>query len=93
MGTPMGGMGGMGAGGGRGGGDKESGPPRKVVARDRPHTEDITGRTDTNRLEAASAAHRERTAAAADGDGNPPPPDLSTPVVRRVTTRPPKEPT
>lgn len=91
MGMPMGGMGGGApGGGGAGGGKDDPGRQRKVVSRDIPHTEDITGRTDTNRLAVASAATREHSA---PEGGDDPPPDSSKPVVRRLTTRPPKEPT
>jgi hypothetical protein len=86
-GMPMGGMGPMA--GGPGGGKEDAGRQRKVTTRDIPHTEDVTGRTDTNRLAAAAAGHRERN--------NPEPPNddnsSSKPIVRRLTTRPPKEPT
>lgn len=93
MGMPMGGMGGLGgapggsgAAGGKGDRDRE----RKVIVRDIPHTEDVTGRVDTNRLSAASAAtQRERHPEPPDNDD---PPDAGAPVVRRLVTRPPKEP-
>lgn len=93
MGMPMGGMGPMAGGpGGAGGGKEEAGQRRKVAPRDIPHTEDITGRTDTNRLAAAAAGHRERNTSEPPDDDNSPPPDSSKPIVRRLTTRPPKEP-
>lgn len=92
MGMPMGGMGGMAGGPGGGGSDKEDpGRQRKVVPRVIPHTEDITGKIDTNRLEVASAAHRERNPEPPNDDLQPP--GSYKPVVRRLTTRPPKEPT
>jgi len=83
MGMPMGGLGGApGA-----AGDKEKpGPTRKIAVPDIPHTEDITGRTDTSRLSAAAAAHRDRPQA--DGDD---PTDPPAPVVRRLVTRAPKD--
>lgn len=92
MGMPMG-MGGLGgAPGGAGGaeGKGKAGRKRKVVVHDIPHTEDVTGRVDTNRLSAAAAAsHRDR-------DLEPPsdenPPDSAAPIVRRLVTRAPKEP-
>jgi hypothetical protein len=91
-GMPMGGMAGMGGPGGAGGGGKEdSERQRKVVSRDIPHTEDVTGRVDTNRLAVAAANTRDRQREPPDADS--PPPDSSQPVVRRLTTRPPKEPT
>lgn len=96
-GMPMGGMpmGGMpmggGAPGGGGGGKDEAGRQRKVVSREVPHTEDVTGRVDTNRLAVASAATRERNPEPPNDD--PPPQDPAQPIVRRLTTRPPKEPT
>lgn len=89
-GMPMGGMGAPGGGGGEGG-KEETGRHRKVVSRDIPHTEDVTGRVDTNRLAVASAATRDKNPNPPDDD--PTPPDSSKPVVRRLTTRPPKEPT
>lgn len=90
-GMPMGGMGAPGGGGGEGGKD-EAGRRHKVVSRDIPHTEDVTGRVDTNRLAVASSATREKIPNPPDDDG-PPPSDSPKPVVRRLTTRPPKEPT
>lgn len=95
-GMPMGGMpmGGMGAPGGGGEGGKEDvGRHRKVVSRDIPHTEDVTGRVDTNRLAVASAATRDKNPKSSEDDDDPTPPDSPKPVVRRLTTRPPKEPT
>ena len=81
-----------GAPGGAGGaeGKGEAGRKRKIVVHDIPHTEDVTGRVDTNRLSAAAAAsHRDR-------DLEPPsdenPPDSAAPIVRRLVTRAPKEP-
>ncbi|WP_431241086.1 PPE domain-containing protein (plasmid) [Mycolicibacterium aichiense] len=95
MGMPMGGMGAMGGGpGGAGGGKDDAGRQRKVSTHDIPHTEDVTGRTDTNRLAAAAAGRRQRdTAEPPDDDDNSPPPDSSQPIVRRLTTRTPTEPT
>jgi hypothetical protein len=88
--APMGGMGPMAGSPGTASGDKEGpgGNPRKVTSRDIPHTEDVTGRTDTNRL--AAAARRDPRP---PHDDDAPPPDSTAPVVRRLTTRPPKEPT
>lgn len=91
MGMPVGGMGGLAGapGGGAGGGGKSDvKSDRKIQARDVPHTEDVTGRADTNRLSVASAANRK--------DRNPTPPDDDTPpdgppVVRRLVTRQAKE--
>jgi hypothetical protein len=88
MGMPMGAMGGIAGapGGGSGGGGKSDvKSDRKIQSRDIPHTEDVTGRADTNRLSVASAANRK--------DRNPTPPDDDTPpegppVVRRLVTRP-----
>jgi hypothetical protein len=88
---PMGGMAGMGGPGGAGGGGREdSERQRKVVSRDIPHTEDVTGRVDTNRLAVAAANSRDRQPEPPNDDSTPP--DSSQPVVRRLTTRPPKEP-
>jgi PPE family len=89
MGMPMGGLGGLGGapGGGNGGGKGETDRRRKVAVRDVPHTEDVTGRVDLDRLSAA-----------ASGGHDPEPPDDSSgpdpaaPVVRRLVTKPPKEP-
>ena len=91
MGMPVGGMGGLAGapGGGAGGGGKSDvKSDRKIQSRDVPHTEDVTGRADTNRLSVASAANRK--------DRNPTPPDDDTPpegppVVRRLVTRQAKE--
>jgi len=94
MGIPMGGMGPM-AGGPGGAGSaakgRDAGRRRKVVPHGIPHTEDVTGRTDTDRLSAASAAHRDRNNPQAPIDDDPAP-DFSEPVVRRLTTRPPQGP-
>lgn len=90
MGMPMG-MGGLGgAPGGAGGaeGKGKAGRKRKVVVHDIPHTEDVTGRVDTNRLSAAAAATRDRTSGPPDGDNSP---DPGAPIVRRLVTRAPKE--
>lgn len=91
MGMPMGGMGGLsGAPGGSGADKGDRSRERKVIVREIPHTEDVTGRVDTNRLSAAAAATQR--------DRNPQPPnegdspDATSPVVRRLVTRPPKEP-
>jgi len=74
---------------GKGGGP--TGRQRKVVPYDIPHTEDITGRTDTNRLSVASAANRARNIPEGPDDVDSSPPDSSKPFVRRLTTRPPEE--
>jgi len=93
MGMPMGGMAGMGApGGGAGGGKEDSDRVRKLMSREVPHTEDVTGRTDTNRLSAAAAAHREKNPEPPEDD-DPPPQSSPEPVVRRLKIRSPKEPT
>lgn len=94
MGMPMGGMpmGGGRPGGAGGSGKEQAGRQRKVVSPEIPHTEDVTGRTDTNRLSVAAAANRERNNPEPPDDDSPTP-DSSQPVVRRLTTRPPKEPT
>jgi hypothetical protein len=87
-GMPMGGLGGA-PGGAGGGGDKDgAGRPRKVVPRDIPHTEDVTGRVDTDRLSAAAASSRERNPEPPNDDS---PPDSAPPIVRRLVTRPPRE--
>lgn len=89
MGMPMGGA----PGGGGPAGKDEAGRQSKVVGRDIPHTEDVTGRVDTNRLSAAAAAaasHRDRDPEP-PSDDNPPGP--AAPIVRRLVTRTPKEPT
>ena len=85
MGMPMAGMGGLGgAPGGGGGGGSEVKSDRKIASRDVPHTEDVTGRADTNRLSVASAANRkDRTPTPPDEDASPDGP----PVVRRLVTR------
>jgi hypothetical protein len=91
MGMPMGGLGGA-PGGGAGGpeGKGEAGRKRKVVVPDIPHTEDVTGRVDTNRLSAAAAAsHRDRSPEPPNDDD---PPDSGAPIVRRLVTRAPTEP-
>lgn len=84
---PMGGLGGMGGGGGEA--KDAAGRSRQVVSKAVPHTEDVTGRTDTNRLAAASAAHRARNPDPPHDDS--PPPDSDQPVIRRLVTRPPQE--
>lgn len=92
MGMPMGGMGGLGGapGGAGAGGKGDKDRERKVVVRDIPHTEDVTGRVDTSRLSVASAAtQRDRSPEPPDDDD---PPEVSGPVVRRLVTRPPREP-
>jgi hypothetical protein len=86
VGMPMGGLGG--APGDGAGGKGEDGRKRKVVVPDIPHTEDVTGRVDTNRLSAAAAANRDHSREPPDNDN---PPD-SAPIVRRLVTRAPKEP-
>jgi hypothetical protein len=88
MGMPMGGLGG--APGGAGGGKAEDGRKRKVVVPQIPHTEDVTGRVDTNRLSAAAAAHHHDRNPQPPDDDNPP--DAAPPVVRRLVPRAPKEP-
>jgi hypothetical protein len=89
MGMPMAGMGGLGgAPGGGGGGTSDVKSDRKIAPREVPHTEDVTGRADTNRLSAASAANRkDRNPTPSDGDTPPEGP----PVVRRLVTRQAKE--
>jgi hypothetical protein len=88
MGMPMGGLGGA-PGGGAGGGKAEDGRRRKVVVPEIPHTEDVTGRVDTSRLSAAAAAtHRARDPERPDDDA----PDPAAPIVRRLVTRAPKDP-
>jgi hypothetical protein len=90
MGMPMGAMGGLG--GAPGGGDAgkdETDRKRKVQTRDIPHTEDVTGRVALDRLSAAASGGRPDAEPPSD-DGSP---DSSAPVVRRLVTRPPKEPT
>lgn len=91
MGMPMAGMGGLGgAPGGSGAGKGDRSRERKVIVRDIPHTENVTGRVDTNRLSAAAAAtQRDRNPEPPNDDD---PPDATSPVVRRLVTRPPKEP-
>jgi len=86
---PMGGLGGApGAGGTEG--KSEAGRKRKVVVPDIPHTEDVTGRVDTDRLAAAAAAnHRARNTEPPDDEE---PPDPAQPIVRRLVTRSPREP-
>jgi hypothetical protein len=82
-------MAGEAGGGGAGGGKGEADRQRRVVVRDVPHTEDVTGRVDTTRLAAAAAANRDR-------DRDPEPPadgSADSAVVRRLVTHPPKEPT
>jgi hypothetical protein len=89
MGMPMGGL--AGAPGGSGDGCKgEDGRRRKVVVPEIPHTEDVTGRVDTDRLSAAAAASRRDRGPEPPFDDNPP--DPTTPTVRRLVTRPPDEP-
>ena len=88
MGMPMGGLGG--APGGAGGAKAEDGRKRKVVVPDIPHTEDVTGRVDTNRLSAAAAANqRDRNPEPPNDDDSPGP---AAPIVRRLVTRAPKDP-
>ena len=87
MGMPMGGLGGLGGGGAK----SEPTRPKKVVVPPIPHTEDVTGRVDTDRLSAAAAATRARIADPPDNDDNPP--SSGEPIVRRLVTRPPEEPT
>jgi hypothetical protein len=88
MGMPMGGLGGA-PGGGAGGGKAEDGRRRQVVVPEIPHTEDVTGRVDTSRLAAAAAASRRaRDPEPPDDDGS----DSGAPIVRRVVTRAPRDP-
>jgi hypothetical protein len=88
MGMPMGGLGGA-AGGGAGGGKAEDGRRRQVVVPEIPHTEDVTGRVDISRLSAAAAAgRRARDPEPPDDDA----PDPGAPIVRRVVTRAPRDP-
>jgi hypothetical protein len=83
-GMPMGALGGA-PGGGGGEGKGEAGRKRKVVVQDIPHTEDVTGRVDTNRLSAAAAnVARERGPGPPNEDNSP---DAGAPVVRRLVTR------
>lgn len=91
MGVPMGGMGGMGGapGGGPRAGESKGKNDREIRPREIPHTEDITGRTDTNRLEAVSAASRGRPTPPDDNDDDDAPSTRSK--VRRLVLRPPKE--
>jgi hypothetical protein len=92
MGMPMGGLGGLGGVGGQsGGGQPEPGRSKKIVAPGIPHTEDVTGRVDTNRLSAAAAATRGGKPDAPDDDDPPQKPDRV--VRRRIVVRPPEEPT
>ena len=88
MGMPMCGLGG--APGGAGGSDAkgEAGRRRKVVVPNIPHAEDVTGRVDTNRLSAAAAANRDRSPQPPVDDD----PRDSAPIVRRLVTRKPTEP-
>lgn len=93
MGMPMGGMGGLGGVGGQSSGAKgEAGRPKKIAGPDIPHTEDVTGRVDTNRLAAAAAATRGGSSAGPDDDDDPPG-KAEQVVRRRIVTRPPEEPT
>jgi hypothetical protein len=83
-GMPMGGLGGA-PGGGGGEGKNEAGRRRKVVVHDIPHTEDVTGRVDTNRLSAAAAnVQRDRSPEPPNEDNSP---DSGAPVVRRLVSR------
>jgi hypothetical protein len=85
MGMPIGGLGGAPGGAGGAEGKGEVGRKRKVVVEDIPHTEDVTGRVDTDRLAAAAAANRrDRNTEPPHDDG---PPDSAPPVVRRLVTR------
>ena len=88
LGMPMGGL--AGAPGGAGGaGQGQADRKNKLVVHDVPHTEDVTGRVDLDRLSAAaSGVGREPEP---PNDDNPS--DSSAPVVRRLVTRTPKEPT
>jgi hypothetical protein len=89
MGMPMGGLAGAPGGGGAAGKDA-AGRPQKIETREIPHTEDVTGRVDTSRLSAAAAAsHRDRGTEPPPDDS---PPDPAGPVVRRLVTRAPEEP-
>ncbi|MUL78746.1 hypothetical protein [Mycolicibacterium sp. CBMA 226] len=95
-GMPMGGMpmGGMGGAGGGAGKDGKSGPTRKVTVKNVPHTEDVTGHVETNRLSVA-AANTKSTAPPEPPDNDPTDFDsvVSTSIRRQIVTRPPKEPT
>ena len=82
----MGGLGGQ-----SGAGQAEPGRPKKIVGPDVPHTEDVTGRVDTNRLSAAAAATRGRGPDAPDNDDDPPS-NVEQVVRRRIVVRPPEEP-
>jgi hypothetical protein len=88
MGMPMGGLAGAPGSSGGAAGKDAAARPQTIETREIPHTEDVTGRVDTNRLSAA-ASHRDRNAEP-PGDDNPP--DPPEPVVRRLVTGPPKEP-
>jgi hypothetical protein len=88
MGMPMGGLGG--APGGGAGGKTEDGRRRKVVVPEIPHTEDVTGRVDTSRLSAAAAASDRDRSREPPPDDNPP--DPAAPIVRRLVSRAPQEP-
>jgi hypothetical protein len=82
----------MGGGGAGGEGQPDAGKRRRVVGRDVPHTEDVTGRVDTNRLSAAaSAAHRDSNPEPPHDD-SPPTADADGAVIRRLVTRAPREP-
>lgn len=90
MGMPMGGGAGGGTGGGGAEGKGEPARKRRIVVADIPHTEDVTGRVDTDRLAAAAAAnHRARNTEPPDDEG---PPDPAQPIVRRLVTRTPRDP-
>lgn len=85
-GMPMGGMGGAGDKGKEG----EAGRRRRLVTRDIPNTEDVTGRTETNRLVAASSSNN--TGPDPDPPDNPPTTTARGTVIRQIRTRPPKDP-
>lgn len=94
-GMPMGGMpmGGMGGPGGKGGNEGEAGRRRRLVTQNVPNTEDVTGRTETNRLAAASASTN--TGPGPNPDDPPENSVTQTPrgtVIRQIKTRPPKDP-
>lgn len=95
-GMPMGGMpiGGIGGPGGKGGNEGQAGRRRRLVTQNIANTEDVTGRTDTNRLAAASASTNTGPGPGPDPDPpeNPPAQTPRGTVIRQIKTRPPKDP-
>ena len=69
----------------------ERGRPKKIAGPDIPHTEDVTGRVDTSRLDAAAAATRSGSTRGPDDDDDPPA-KAEQVVRRRIVVRPPEEP-